>query len=60
MISDLLPSLARAELYLALGTIFRRFDTELFQTSREDVDIEQDHFVPRPKVESQGIKILVK
>lgn len=31
-------SLAYAEIYVTLATIFRRFDLELYETTREDVD----------------------
>jgi hypothetical protein len=41
-------SLAKAELQLALATIFRRFDKqELFETTRADVDIQHDLFLPQ-------------
>ena len=40
--------LAKAELQLALATIFRRFDKqELFETTRADVDIQHDLFLPQ-------------
>jgi cytochrome P450 len=47
VVTDMLThSLAQAEMHLALATIFRRFDTELFDTNRKDVDPKKDFFVP--------------
>jgi hypothetical protein len=41
-------SLAKAELQLAVATVFRRFDRqELFATTRADVDIQHDLFLPQ-------------
>jgi cytochrome P450 len=53
-------NLARAELYIALAQVFRRFDLELFETDRSDVDIKHDFFVPHPKLDSKGVRVLVK
>jgi cytochrome P450 len=53
-------NLAMAELYLALGNIFHRFDLELYQTSEVDVTMAYDYFSPYPKKESKGIFALVK
>lgn len=53
-------NLAYAELYVTLATIFRRFDFELFETSRRDVDAEHDFMVPCPSLDSKGMRVLVK
>lgn len=42
------------ELYVGLATIFRRFDFEPQETTREDVDARHDFFVPSPKIRLQG------
>lgn len=52
-------SLAQAEMHLALATIFRRFDTELFETSRKDVDPKKDFFVPVPE-SPNGVRVMVR
>jgi hypothetical protein len=53
-------SLAYAEIYLTIGTIFRRFDLELYETTIDDVKIERDFFVAAPSLSSKGIRGLVK
>lgn len=52
-------SLAQAEMHLTLATIFRRFDTELFKTSRREVDPKKDFFVPVPESRN-GVRVLVR
>jgi hypothetical protein len=57
----ILISLAKADLYLTLATVFRRYeDQELFESSRLDVDAEHDYFLPQPSEESKGVKVLFK
>ncbi len=52
-------SLAKAELYLALATVFRRYKAELFDTIRErDIDLAYDGFLPQPSVESKGVRVI--
>jgi hypothetical protein len=56
-----IPSLARAELYLTLATVFRGYeDQELFESSRLDVDIAHDYLLPQPDARSKGVKVLFK
>ena len=52
--------LAKAEIYLTLATVFHRFDMELFETTRADVDPKRDYFVPGLKGKSEGVRVLVK
>ena len=52
--------LAKAELYLTLATVFYRFDMELFETTRADIDPSRDYFAPGLKGESKGVRELVK
>ena len=53
-------SLAYAELYISLATIFRRFRLELYETTRRDVDAKVDYFIPKPESGGQGVRVLVK
>jgi len=54
-------NLAKAELYLTVATIFRRYDhQELFETTRMDVDIKHDMFLPQPDHRSKGVRVLFK
>ncbi|KAL4732999.1 cytochrome P450 [Aspergillus similis] len=54
-------NLAYAELYMGLGLLIRRLGhrLELFETTREDVEIHYDRFLPTPKDGTQGIRVLV-
>jgi hypothetical protein len=51
--------LAYAEMYDVLGTIFRRFKFELYDTTRADVDMVHDFFLPSPSFDSKGIRVKV-
>jgi cytochrome P450 len=53
-------NLAYAEIYLTLAAVFRRFEFELFDTTREDVDVVHDFFSPQPKKGSKGARVIVK
>ena len=53
-------NLAYAEIYLTLAAVFRRFDLELFETTREDVDIVHDFFNPSARLDSKGVRVRVK
>ncbi|TVY53908.1 Cyrochrome P450 monooxygenase [Lachnellula cervina] len=54
-------NLAKAELYLTLATVFRRYKVELFDTVRErDVDMQHDNFLPFPSHKSRGIRAIFK
>ncbi len=53
-------NLAYAEIYMTLATVFRRFDFELFETTRADVDMEHDFFNPCVRLSSKGIRAKVK
>ncbi len=60
LLIDLDHSLAYAEIYLGLAILFRRFELELYETDRSDVDLKHDFFVPVPKLDSKGVRVLVK
>lgn len=48
-----------AELYIALATVTRRFETELFETTVDDVRIVRDFFVGVPRLDSKGVRAVV-
>ena len=52
-------NLARAEIYLTLAAVFRRFDMRLYYTERADVDVAHDYFNPSPRKESKGVRVVV-
>lgn len=53
-------NLAKAELYLCLAAVLRRFDLELWESSRRDVDLAHDLFLPGVERGSKGVRVLVK
>jgi hypothetical protein len=53
-------SLAQAELYITIATIFSNFDFELFETDLSDVEMAHAYLVPYPKWESKGVRAKVK
>ncbi|KAL5041487.1 hypothetical protein BDW71DRAFT_217824 [Aspergillus fruticulosus] len=53
-------NLARAEILLALANIVRRLNLELYETTREDVELAHDLFLPFPKERRQGVRVLVQ
>ncbi len=38
----------------------RRFDTQLFETTLEDVDMAHDFFVAAPRTDSKGVRVVIK
>lgn len=52
--------LAHMELAVALATVFRRHEFELFETDRSDVDFANDLVRPMPKWGSKGVRVIVK
>jgi cytochrome P450 len=54
-------NLAMAELYIILGSMFRRFDFDLYHTTRErDIDVVRDCFVGEPYKDSNGVRVKVR
>ncbi|KAF2630917.1 putative flavonoid 3-hydroxylase [Macroventuria anomochaeta] len=54
-------NLALAELYLILGTLFDKFEFDLFETTKErDIDIVRDCFIGEPSTQSQGVRVKVR
>jgi hypothetical protein len=57
----ILARLAKAELQLAIATVFRRYENqELFETTRADVDIKHDLFLPQADLKSKGVRVIFK
>ncbi|KAK0658647.1 cytochrome P450 monooxygenase aflU [Lasiodiplodia hormozganensis] len=52
--------LAKQELGLATGNLFRRFDLELFETTERDVRAEHDFFAPYAAADSEGVRVKIK
>jgi cytochrome P450 len=61
-------NLAYAELYLCLNAVFGRYGTkeqkalrrmELFETTKEDVEMKHDLFIPGPRKESKGVRVVL-
>ncbi|KAJ5374407.1 hypothetical protein N7517_006413 [Penicillium concentricum] len=52
--------LARAEIILAIATIFREFEMELYETTVDDVRTARDLFVGQPRKGSQGVRVMIK
>ena len=54
-------SLAKAEIFIAASTIFRRFDFEMCDTTLDDIQIRHDLFIPRPKnLKTIGVQARLK
>ena len=53
-------NLAYAEIYLALAAVFGRLEMELWETTRDDVDVVHDFFNPSAKLDSKGVRVIVK
>ncbi|KAF2139285.1 uncharacterized protein K452DRAFT_328197 [Aplosporella prunicola CBS 121167] len=53
-------NLARAEIFLTLAALFGgRFELELLETDRSDVDVKHDFFNPSARLDSKGARVLV-
>ncbi|KAL3491856.1 cytochrome P450 [Aspergillus germanicus] len=53
-------NLARSEILLALPKLIRGLDLELFETTREDVTLAHDLFLPFAREGRKGVRVLVK
>jgi cytochrome P450 len=54
-----LISLAYAELRVAVATIFRNFELELFDTSLKDIQITRDQFLGCPAADANNPKVRI-
>lgn len=52
-------NLAHAELFLAIAAM-ARYDLELFETDISDVEFQHDYQVAYPKLDSKGVRALVR
>ncbi|KAL4925323.1 cytochrome P450 [Aspergillus undulatus] len=52
--------LARSEILLVISSLLRRMNFELFETTIEDVTVVHDIFIPFVKMDSKGVRLLVK
>ena len=55
-----LSSLAQAEMYIVMATIFSKFKFELYETDISDVEMAHAYLLPTPKWESKGVRGNVK
>lgn len=53
-------SLAQAELYITISTVFTRFEFQLYETDRTDVEMAHAYLVPYPKWDSKGVRATVR
>jgi cytochrome P450 len=53
-------NLAYIELYLTLGMMFRKYKFELYKSDVGDVKLGHDFFIPVTKLDSKGLRVLVK
>ena len=53
-------NIAYAELYIGIATLFRRFDFDLFETERADVDLAHDFVSAHARHGSKGVRVMVK
>lgn len=52
--------LAYAEIYLALASVFRKCELELWETTERDVEVWAERFMTQVYPDSKGIRVLVK
>ncbi|KAF2464255.1 cytochrome P450 [Lindgomyces ingoldianus] len=52
-------NLAWTELYLTLGTMFRRYKFDIFQGDVTDVQMGHDFFIPVTRLDSKGVRVFV-
>ena len=53
-------NLASAEIYLAIASVFRQFDLDLYHTTRDDIETVHDFFNPAPRVGVKGLRVLIR
>ncbi|KAH6670406.1 cytochrome P450 [Halenospora varia] len=51
-------NMAWAEMQMVLGSMFRRYRFELFETDVSDVKMAHDYFIPAVKWDSKGVRIM--
>ncbi|KAL9106903.1 MAG: hypothetical protein Q9227_008151 [Pyrenula ochraceoflavens] len=53
-------NMAYCELYLILASAFRKFELEPYETRKEDVECRHDFVAPKPKLDSKGVRVIVR
>lgn len=53
-------NLAYAELYITVATLFRRYDMELHETGKVDVEVAHEFHIPQVRKGSKGVRVLLK
>lgn len=53
-------NLARAEIVLTLATVFRKFDMELHDTTKADVEVARDYFAAYASANGKGLRVLLQ
>lgn len=53
-------NLAYAELNLTLEAVIGKSEFQLFNTTRADIDVAHDFVVGTPRVDSKGVRVLVR
>ena len=53
-------SLAHAEMHMLLATLFRKYELKLFETDVSDVRIVHDFFLPSPRLDSKGVRVIAR
>ena len=47
-------------MYIVIACLFRRFDLELYDTTRErDIDVARDCFIAEPSPKSTGVRVKI-
>lgn len=54
--------MAYAKMYTALAAVIRNFGDrmELYETTKDNIEFYYDHFVPAPKDQESGVRVLIK
>lgn len=52
--------LAKQEIAITAGNLFRRFDMELYETTERDVCVAHDWFAPFSPADSEGVRVKIK
>jgi hypothetical protein len=58
--ANILPSLAQAEMYIVMATVFSRFEFQLYDTDASDVEMAHAYLLPTPKGDSKGVRAIVR
>ena len=45
---------------MLLATLFRKYELKLYETDASDVRIVHDFFLPSPRLDSKGVRVIAK